>query len=89
MRHVLAAVLYQFNNCHPEAAESRAQASDSQRRISALRGQRKQKWVPHFSRSVREMGQGRDKNDYRGILAGLEGTSGKKAVDSKTMTVDN
>jgi len=26
----------------------------------------------------------RDKNDYRGILAGLEGVSGKKAVDSET-----
>jgi hypothetical protein len=30
-----------------------------------------------------------DKNDYRGILAGLEGVSGKKAVDSETMTVEN
>jgi CxxC motif-containing protein (DUF1111 family) len=30
-----------------------------------------------------------DKNDYRGILAGLEGVSGKKAVDSETMTVRN
>jgi CxxC motif-containing protein (DUF1111 family) len=30
-----------------------------------------------------------DKNDYRGILAGLEGVSGKKAVDSETMTVKN
>jgi hypothetical protein len=30
-----------------------------------------------------------DKNDYRGILAGLEGESGKKAVDSETMTVKN
>ena len=30
-----------------------------------------------------------DKNDYRGILAGLEGVSGKKAVDSDTMTVKN
>ncbi|MGH9356567.1 MAG: hypothetical protein ACRD10_10600, partial [Terriglobia bacterium] len=29
------------------------------------------------------------KNDYRGILAGLEGVSGKKAVDSDTMTVKN
>jgi CxxC motif-containing protein (DUF1111 family) len=29
-----------------------------------------------------------DKNDYRGIL-GLEGVSGKKAVDSETMTVKN
>jgi len=34
MRHVLAAVLCKSNNCRPEAAESRAQASDSQRRIS-------------------------------------------------------
>ncbi len=30
-----------------------------------------------------------DKNDYRGILAGLEGITGKKAVDSATMTVKN
>jgi CxxC motif-containing protein (DUF1111 family) len=30
-----------------------------------------------------------DKNDYRGILAGLEGITGKKAVDSTTMTVKN
>ena len=30
-----------------------------------------------------------DKNDYRGILAGLEGVTGKKAVDSETMTVKN
>ncbi|HSM76572.1 MAG TPA: hypothetical protein VLT57_03060, partial [Bryobacteraceae bacterium] len=28
-----------------------------------------------------------DKNDYRGILAGLEGVTGKKAVDSETMKV--
>ena len=30
-----------------------------------------------------------DKNEYRGILAGLEGMSGKKAVDSTTMGVKN
>jgi len=30
-----------------------------------------------------------DKNDYRGILAGLEGITGKKAVDSEAMTVKN
>jgi hypothetical protein len=30
-----------------------------------------------------------DKNEYRGILAGLEGVSGKKAVDSDAMTVKN
>jgi hypothetical protein len=30
-----------------------------------------------------------DKKDYRGVLAGLEGVSGKKAVDSETMTVKN
>lgn len=29
------------------------------------------------------------KSDYRGILAGLEGISGKKAVDSAAMTVKN
>ncbi len=30
-----------------------------------------------------------DKNDYRGVLAALEGVSGKKAVNSDTMTVKN
>jgi hypothetical protein len=30
-----------------------------------------------------------DKNEYRGILAGLEGVSGKKAVDSTAMKVKN
>jgi CxxC motif-containing protein (DUF1111 family) len=30
-----------------------------------------------------------DKNDYRGVLAGLEGMTGKKAVDSDTMSVKN
>jgi hypothetical protein len=30
-----------------------------------------------------------DKNDYRGVLAGLEGITGKKAIDSDTMTVKN
>ena len=30
-----------------------------------------------------------DKNEYRGILAGLEGVTGKKAVDSTTMSVKN
>jgi hypothetical protein len=30
-----------------------------------------------------------DKSDYRGVLAGLEGISGKKAVDSEAMTVKN
>lgn len=30
-----------------------------------------------------------EKNDYRGMLAGLEGITGKKAVDSETMTVKN
>lgn len=30
-----------------------------------------------------------DKNDYRGLLAGLEGMTGKKAVDSDAMTVKN
>ena len=30
-----------------------------------------------------------DKNDYRGVLAGLEGITGKKAVNSDTMTVKN
>ena len=30
-----------------------------------------------------------DKNDYRGVLAGLEGITGKRAVNSDTMTVKN
>lgn len=30
-----------------------------------------------------------DKNDYRGVLAALEGVTGKKAVNSDTMTVKN
>jgi hypothetical protein len=30
-----------------------------------------------------------DKNDYRGLLAGLEGITGKRAVDSETMNVKN
>lgn len=30
-----------------------------------------------------------DKNDYRGVLAGIEGVTGKKAVDSAAMTVHN
>jgi hypothetical protein len=30
-----------------------------------------------------------DKNDYRGVLAGMEGVTGKKAVDSEAMTVKN
>ena len=30
-----------------------------------------------------------DKKDYRGVLAGLEGITGKKAVDSETMNVKN
>lgn len=30
-----------------------------------------------------------DKNNYRGLLAGLEGITGKKAVNSEAMTVKN
>ena len=30
-----------------------------------------------------------DKNDYRGVLLGLEGVTGKKAVDSDAITVKN
>jgi hypothetical protein len=30
-----------------------------------------------------------DKHEYRGILAGLEGVTGKKAIDSDAMTVKN
>jgi hypothetical protein len=30
-----------------------------------------------------------DKNDYRGVLAGLKGVTGEKAVNSDAMTVKN
>jgi len=30
-----------------------------------------------------------DKNEYRGIIAGLEGITGNKAVNSDAMTVKN
>jgi hypothetical protein len=30
-----------------------------------------------------------DKGDYRGVLAGLEGITGKKAINSETLTVKN
>jgi hypothetical protein len=30
-----------------------------------------------------------DKNDYRGVLTGLEGITGKKAIDSAALTVKN
>jgi hypothetical protein len=30
-----------------------------------------------------------DKNEYRGILTAIEGTTGKKAVDSEALTVKN
>jgi hypothetical protein len=30
-----------------------------------------------------------DKSDYRGVLAGLEGITGKKAINSDTLTVKN
>ena len=30
-----------------------------------------------------------DKNEYRGILAALEGITGKKAIDSEAMNVKN
>jgi hypothetical protein len=30
-----------------------------------------------------------DKNDYRGVLAGLEGVTGKKAIDSTALSVKN
>jgi hypothetical protein len=30
-----------------------------------------------------------DKNDYRGVIAGLEGVTGQKAVNSDAMTVKN
>ena len=85
MKHVLAAVLCKPNNCHPEAAESHAKASDSQRRISVLLAGTRLIWADGDKKG--SLALQCDKNDYRGILAGLEGVSGKKAVDSETMTV--
>jgi hypothetical protein len=42
-----------------------------------------------FLASFARSGIERDKNNHRGILAALEGVSGKKAVDSETMAVKN
>jgi hypothetical protein len=42
-----------------------------------------------FLASFARSGMQCDKNDYRGILAGPEGVSGKNAVGSETMTVKN
>jgi hypothetical protein len=74
-------------DCHPEAAESPAQASDSQRRISVLITEHDgliragtKNGCP-ISRVLCEKWDAIEKNDYRGILAGLGGVSGKKAVD--------
>jgi hypothetical protein len=87
MKHVLAAVLCKSNNCHPEAVGSHAQASDSQRRISVLPAEHIGLiWADGDKKGGLALQC--DKNDYRGIL-GLEGVSGKKAVDSETMTVKN
>jgi hypothetical protein len=77
MRHVLAAVLCKSNNCLPEAAESPAQASDSQRSISALvaepirliwadgdkKGDLGAPFLAFCARSWMQC----DKNDYRGL----------------------
>jgi hypothetical protein len=52
-------------------------------------GVKKQKPGTPFLAFCARSGTGCNKNDYRGILAGLEGVSGKKAVDSETMTVKN
>jgi hypothetical protein len=44
------------------------------------------------AREYRKMGAAAfqaDKGDYRGVLAGLEGITGKKAINSHTMTVRN
>jgi hypothetical protein len=67
-----------------------------ERRISVLitehegliRAETKKPGAP-FLASFARSGMQCDKNGYRGILAGLEGVSGKKAVDSETMTVKN
>jgi len=42
-----------------------------------------------ISRVLSRSGRECNKIDYRGILAGPEGISGKKAVGSETMTVKN
>jgi hypothetical protein len=74
---------------------SRALASDSQRRISVLPADLEYTeligadtiWADGDKKGGLALQC--DKNDHRGILAGLEGVSGKKAVDSETMTVKN
>ena len=96
MKHVFAAVLCKSNNCHPEAAEaaeSHAQASDSQRRACPEPAEGICVLIAESIGLIWTDGDKKgglamqcDKNDYRGILAGLEGVSGKKAVDSETIT---
>ena len=92
-RGIKAAIEPSVVDRHPEAAESRAAAGDSQRRISVLIAERSGLiWADtDLLRKDKKGGLAMqcDKNDYRGILAGLEGVSGKKAVDSETMTVKN
>jgi hypothetical protein len=92
-RRIKAATEPSFADCHPEAAESRAQASASQRRISVLITEH-EGLIRADTDLLRKDRKGGltlqcDRNDYRGILAGLEGVAGKKAVDSETMTVKN
>ena len=85
MSHVLAAALSQSKQpCIVILRQrSRSLASDSPRRISVLPA-----GAPFLAFCARS-GIECDKNDYRGILSGLEGVSGKNAVASETMTVKN
>jgi hypothetical protein len=50
-----------------------------------LIAQKKKKSGAPFLAFCARSGTECDKNDYRGILAGLEGITGKKAVDFQTM----
>jgi len=95
MSPALAAALNQSRNpCHPEAAESLARERLPTKDLctwslwtdAACTNEDEEPGAPFLAFCARS-GIERDKNDYRGILAGLEGVSGKKAVDSETMTV--
>jgi hypothetical protein len=77
-----------------QRSRARKRATPNEGTLYSLRstrtdlGRDKKPGVPFLAFSARS-GMHRDKNDYRGILTGLEGVSGKKAVDSDTMTVKN
>jgi len=86
MRHVLAAIpspiviLRQRRRPHQRATPNEGSLYSLAERIGLI-------WADGDKKGGLAMQC--DKNDYRGILAGLEGVSGKKAVDSETMTVKN